>query len=1122
MAAVTVLKVDVANAIVDNGNVVGYRVLYPEMPEPDNFVDLPTIMLYQLETIEALYSEGYKIYDRNGNIETPDGKAIADLPSIPFSSIDMIRWGNSSANTHLALSDADCAKYYTIQDNSPLVELRTESSYEINTREEFINYLNAEKALFEATGRLKDYRPINAIVSPAALFTIDEIEKDSLSIVPYLDLLHERHNFPDYSQYKKVVEFMYNRHAIDTLTPTTFEFIKAYYSWGAEGITGKCTDIKYKYAADGPFFSDNDVIVISKDSGLDETTARQQANRHQVMSIVDRQGNLRHLRHVNNLRDKLTVLDFDRDRLAFVEDRILMSAKRPDFGGFNFYPYRAFMSDISDRIYITYISSTGYKYYYKVAHNAVFLSIVGSRMRYFSKSSNFTIRTIAGGVRLTLEDLKTDNDYAIWNVAAVESSKYVKTNTKTAPVLSSTELYTRAGMSPIEIAKYMINHIISYKNVFPANEQLFSGRYFGLLDNNAIFQFSEGVPEHVIKAFKVEPSNAGSWAEFMDNADPDLLLDIRDKMDSDMIHEGDDDWDDTYVTLALQQSYRSTKSVEEKERLGREIEYKKSRDALKYYANAKAVLDCIQGNICIDGFGSGIISDLEESSPYDRASFYVSLVYAICGDDPSITDAMNVIRTAHDREINPQVIYRKREAAYNGFVADLCYVLNKKANIADEGKWGYITKAFREVGNIPMTEARPYLCELLVIDSKNKYTKPIIDAMYNVTIEQINEMNYSDELIFGKDFGNPYANKSLKDIAKMAAYYYVSVLLFTLLASKESTDAVVTQKISMIDGNVLTYEFDQATYQYIRRFAKDLRTTLYSTVYDLNMYSYNQSAESHVGNEKGIFQMHIVNAAITPWSIIPHVGFNVKSLPLLPSWFAANALIDKNGRPWYVNGVEGKLIVDQPISELDYTRCRFPKIQPDEYEMLKMDFKDAQTVSDLDCFYEDTLYEPIEVYIKRQGLAKREAREKGYILKRVPLKQDILMSEYASALGFEDIPTGVEFMSGEDNTLTELDTYKIKAQQSVKQVQRIESGIKHDVQKIPQYEISGDVMMKLLQLVNAGHTVFMYRRVIIGAEKIFVGTMTDQQFRDFVANNCIDYNGMHLFVGMDGIYSIGE
>jgi hypothetical protein len=190
--------------------------------------------------------------------------------------------------------------------------------------------------------------------------------------------------------------------------------------------------------------------------------------------------------------------------------------------------------------------------------------------------------------------------------------------------------------------------------------------------------------------------------------------------------------------------------------------------------------------------------------------------------------------------------------------------------------------------------------------------------------------------------------------------------------------------------------------------------------------------------------------------------------------------------------------------------------------MLKMDFKDAQTVSDLDCFYEETLYEPIEVYIKRQGLAKREAREKGYILKRVPLKQDILMSEYASALGFEDIPTGVEFMSGQDNTLTELDTYKIKAQQSVKQVQRIESGIKHDVQKIPQYEISGDVMMKLLQLVNAGHTVFMYRRVIIGAEKIFVGTMTDQQFRDFVANNCIDYNGMHLFVGMDGIYSIGE
>ena len=963
----------ILNKIVDNSAIVGYIV------EDGTFI-LPLCKkaLYLDMYIDPLIKEGYKYYSYDADtIEDPAGNPITELPEVLLSSLDELEWNASiDAADQMALTDADASRYYSFRD-AAVLEFRREERYEINTRAELEEYLNSlERALYSANFST-DNRPINSFVNPEALFTIEELDNDP-EVKRYFRIIIKRHRMRNYKSYQTLIKWLYDNAALKTMTPSVAEFLTAYYSWGPEGLKDKCTDYKLKLNVDGTFSFMKDPLYNGDSMGY------MIANRDAKVSVVDGNNVLHFLKLKESIDSIADAQEFQRDRLAMASNDELLVLRRRNQNGMKYQAVpRTMLSDVSDRVYFTLVTESGYTYTYKIAHNAVKIGLThtNTNSEVFSDGSNFCVMSISSQVRLPLTYLDNETDYYLWNVAILKSAQLMRRRSKDVPYSSTTEYLVADGVNPIATVDMMAHSIVK-NNSFRVNR-----RYdLDVKDDElttALDVYLREIPEYILNAYKISPEDiVDGMQSFLELADVDDLKDRREDMMSMRIGPNDIGFDPTYKDYQTKIGKQDAELAAAAAMVGRG---EKMHDAVDYYTKVKFVDDCIHGNLSVDYFGEGKLDDM--GSSFDiSAGCMLSVVYSELGDNPDRRVAEQMIMDMDQSNLmNVESIFRMRDNAYKGYMVDFARYREMRAS-SNAWTWAYCTKVFRELSNAPIEKQRPYLMELVILEN-NKKDLPTRELM-SACVKQAIEDAGLDKKKFDTD--GMLSNWSEEAVALKSADYIGAKLFFYVLAGGvkgEPEGDAYKIEMNIQEGITLTVDLPVAVYNFVKAFNVDSHKR-YITVYDYCKYEYNPNTKN------GTFNLCLVNADIDPWHVKPKKGYNIKSYALMPNYHDAASLDQANGEGFYLQAKNSGGICVYPLRDRYWSEF-IPYSTSEEISLYSDISKNAKSYNDMDEFLYPDQFEYIFAYMKRWALAKRHAQAMGKRLVSIPLKQDIVYREFA-------------------------------------------------------------------------------------------------------------------------------
>lgn len=988
------------NKITDNGQIVGYTVDmdYPElMPMPKN-------ALYSEMILVPLVQAGYKYYSREANdIVDPSGNSITTLPEIPLSNIDIDLWNSGrDIESSEAMSDTEASKYYSYKEDS-IVQFRTEDSYEINTREEFLNYLESIRRALYTVSYTVDNRPLGAFVNPQAMFTIDELLSNP-DYVKYFDIIVKRHVFRNYTAYKKLINWLCDKGVLNTTEPSTAEFLAAYYAWGPEGVNVKCTNYEVKMNVDGTFTYVDDSLPPT--SSLANHVL---ANRDSRYAIFDDRYNVYSLKLKENYRDIQTYTDLKRARIAIPDDSTIMQMRRSEPTGYKYKLMPALtaskcstsVSDVSDRVYFTFLSNDGFAYQYKIAHNKIRIGLAHGNQTVYLAESNFSIQSIISNIKLPIIWLSCQQDYYIWNMTITKIISMTKDSVVPTPVQNTSEYLIRDGVNPVGVVDYMACHVDpSYYKSTKGEITKYQMRDYSAGLTNVMIEFLKPIPQYALDAFMLrEDDLENGLLSFIELADPDDLIDRRQKMREGEILPGDPLYDDTYID-------------DTQFRAGFD-----KRDALDYYSQIKFAYDCIVGGITIGAFGDGQAEDAEVDSIVNMSTIILSAAYAEYGTDYSAMQ--DFIRHIEDNKLVDISEYiAPRDAAYVGYLIDMANFRKLKCDFDTTLSIAYVSKVFRELSNKPVDQQRPYLLEIISLGN-NKYDKDIKKVLRAVVQMAIDAANLSTEPLAAYGVGKDW---TLKKCIEASADYCAATLLFYIVAGKfkgkEPVNGMHTLNLPIagcedlniiLPANVIDFVMQRFDINEHRR---------YITLFDLCKREYESNTNG------GNFNICLVNADVTPWSVTPKKGFTIGTYSLMPNYYGSEALIKSCGPEYFEAACASKALIgveqngnfiQTPIKE--GTKQRMLITFDDE--IVEMDaaniISTAECPADLYTFLNPRDFESVEAYIKRWTLEKKRAKEQGKILLSIPLKQDIVYKDMAAFLYNEvpvDHPVYVDALSG--------------------------------------------------------------------------------------------------------------
>lgn len=959
--------------IVDGNETVGYQV-------NDGTFTLPMCnkALYLEMYMVPLIESGYKYYGYDANlIEDPDGVPISTRESIDKSELDELEWFASidlAANE--SLSDAEASKYYTFREAS-MFEFKKEASYQINTREELIAYLEQAKNAFYGVSYVADNRPLNYFVNPDALFTIDELIANP-EYKAYFDIITKRHRMRNYGSYIQLVNWLCEQGVLQTKTPTMAEFLAAYYAWGPEGIKDKCIGVETKLNVDGTFqFMRDPLNSSSAESHVFD-------NRISKVSVVDAHENIHFLKTHENFSDVVDITEFKRSRIALNSNNAILSIRRSANTGKRYTPIaNTLYSDVSDRLYINLLSDSGYTYCYKVAHNALKLGLAHSDTNgsvYYS-ANNFSLSSAFSGVDLPIDVISSTTDYYMWNLAIIKAVQVINNKSKKAPVSSTSEFMLKDGMNPIAVIE-MIAHSIAKNKEFNSNKKY----TLSAVDDdmcNALELYLEDLPEYLLDAFNLTFDDLDNGIDsFLELADVDDLRDRREQMMDQKIEPGQPGFDYTFKDYQTKYAKNQALVSSVSELVGRSD---KKYDAIDYYTKLKFVHDCLHGDVSADNFGDGLLADLGASYLL-AAECMLSVVYAEYGNDISKDKAEEVILGLDNSDlIDISKIFKVRDSGFKGYMVDFANYRHTRG-CENTWIWAYCTKVFREISNAPIEKQRPYLMELVVLEN-NKADAPTRRLVTECVKMAIEKANFSTEEYSAFGTMNNWDDKKC---AVKSAEWIAAQLFFYIYAGgikAEPVNDVYNVKMNINDAQDLEIEIPVAVYDFIKAFNKDIHKR-YITVYDYCKYEYNPNTTV------GTFNFCLVNASVDPWHVKPKKGYSIKSYALLPNYYEQETLDKANGNNFYLSNYNSKAIAVQPI-KTTYRNNFIPTSELQEIMMYEDEVRAMTEPEQLYDFLSSEQHEYIFAYVKRFAMERKKARAMGKVLVSVPLKQDIVYAPLA-------------------------------------------------------------------------------------------------------------------------------
>lgn len=1080
------------NKVIRDGKFVGVR-LHEEDANDEFAIDLPIRSLYSKYYLSQLKESGYKIYDYNGNIETPTGLSIEDLPAIDFNTVDMDWWNTLAANMDEILTDAEASAFYSFNTNAEAVKFAEPVTYEINTREELERFIDREYAKYCTLGYCIDNRPLNSFVNPEALYTMDEIQ-DNKELVNKLNAINVRHTFKDYVAYKVVIEFLMKHGKLDKENPTMGEFIRAYYSWGPDGITGTCVDLKFKQGVDGRFENVDDSMISSANPEVYCVS-----NRENVISVLGNDNKLRFLRETTSLQNKAMWTDFGREALAILDTETLTRAIRRKPGSHKYTSIRTQRAKVSDRLYFTFVTGNGYRYVYKVSHGATVINLLTGRTSIWYSPINFQLKMINSRSKLSMDRFRNETDYILWNMCTNKVAEIMTSRTKPATIENSYQMLISSGLSPLAAVTYMARRVL--KEDFESNIET-RGIYAGLSVDNCIKWYSEkDIPEQIMKAFMLDETEITNVEDFIKAADADYLQERRDMMSNNEISMGQPEYDPTFGSPTL--------------------------DALAYYNNVKFVSDCMNGYINIDNFGDGIRADkLDEYT--DTASIFMSIIYGELGDNPDINDAYNLIEgieTSEHYNINSNKQFNYRDGAYVGALIDKANLLSRKGSVTDTAWWCYVTKVFRELSNKPIADQRPYMVELLVVKSKKAQSAGSIDgdirdiavACVENALDACSDISREKIAISDKIAGA--AGKTYFDLVYDIRDFIASELIFRMIGYKgEAENGMATFKLEYDgSGKKLSIPVPMTVVDLCKKVLNDVDSHVYyMPIYEVNANEYNPYQGS------GGFPMHIVNAIVTPWTVTPKKGYKIKTLSLLPSYYSADALDGKNGAGWTQSNVSKGGIIANNIKGISRDRV-LPEVDSEIFHDTIISLQKA-TYDDIDVYLAPVMDELVQCYVKRWSLHCHEAAKEGKIVKSMPLKQDIVYAGFAPIVLGKSVSSDAEYVVGTNTALTEAEVFMLTAPtNAITMVAK--SNDMYEIKYVYPGDISNyEFAQVYANLVNNRRFVMVQASNVCTQDglQVFVPKMSASDANTIFSKYGVGNAKSFILLGIDGLYRVEE
>lgn len=800
---------NIIKKITDGDNIIGYVL------DDDGFETiLLSRCLYIQLYIEPLVAAGYKFYNYNADdIEDANGNKISELPAVDGSIItedDRFALEEMAMN---ALTDVECARYYAYKNDS-IVQFKEPTEIAIYTREALIDYLKEVEYSYQHSGYCTDNVPLNSFVAKDALFSLDEIKRDP-EIRKLYAVCQRRHIFKDMIAYKKVVRFLKDEGVLQTMNPTYIEFMAAYYSWGIDGIKDDCVKITTRQAVDGYFDRYTDTVE----------TGNYLSNRRDEFVLWDSQCTAHFL---GESVDMSNIARFDREPIAMSPDRLFELKRSEGNWGSRFRVVRASVANVNDRSYYEFLTAEGYPYQVRLTHNR---QVVFSGTYVVDSITNFGIRSIIPDITLTLEEVKDEEGYYLWNLAIVKGQSICKARSKEVPVGSTYEMLRNEGISP-KAAIRMMAHDIKYvdytSNVGYVDSDGKRADYF-----RAFEYYTRPIPARILEHFGVADDYEDTDDFLAQAIDPEAVVEEGGKK-----------------KVSAQQ--KAMNAI-----MGKDAD----TSARDYYDNIEFVRACLNGEVTINQFGDGRREDVGATS-YQAAKIILTALYASKDKCQSSYDKEDFIARFEDMDaISIETVFRYRDAAYRGYICDLSACREKRAKTS--WAWCYCTKIFRELSNKEIKDQRPYLMELVTVTDAS-----LRNSLTGCVVESVD-----------KSFPD-----LVKNVINMQASYFAARLFFAILSGQIGQKQLVGTNyevtIHVYDSNSITVKIPTNLYLRVKSYP------INANIYYMTLYDYCQ----HEYGDNGAFSMFLVNADVDPWHIVPKKGYTIPTYNFMVNYNTEDVL----------------------------------------------------------------------------------------------------------------------------------------------------------------------------------------------------------------------------------------
>jgi len=871
--------------------------------------------LYEAETLEGLCKEGYKIVGYYGNIITPEGISIKDLEPVPFT-------GNEAEKQFMydmeeaALSESEASIYFSREVDVKEIEL-LQSTNEIKTREELISYLKKWKKLSEIKSVVRDVRPLNSFVSREALFTLEEfIQNDIIRL--YFYVIKERRILRSEEELKQLIKFLQDTASLKE-DPTADDIKTAYLKWGVCGFSTAITSIHTE---------PNISVGIFKKGFVSEPDNPKDIERTVDLCILEPNGALHYSGGIANFMEE--------DEMRENGDVVFMKAgeydavlrKRNSWGS----KYAAIMCQVKDskqRTFISMMSSAGVTYMAKVDNHRIVIESGGNTVY----SDNFLIVSTMDGSKVKLSVALKRNGLAMYTLARAKARELINRRTVPVPVKSTMSLLIEEGLSP----NTAINYIASQVMLHPVDNDILASP--GVRLNLAERTYRLGISPALIKKYNPEDEEYSTWSELVS-----IMLNTRDNLISEERYLEDD-------------GSLSTK---------REIE-ERPLEQLEFVKNV------LTEDMCIGELGKGIRAD-KNSHLNEVTNFLLALIELEKGKKLELFEFKQVLASIEDQNLfNLESVIRKHEEAYKGYFRDRARVNRLRA--VQSAAMVYITKVFREISNLDISEQRHYAFECIKIErKKNGGISSWLEIIGDAILRAVDSGNFS---VFERE------------IVKVEAPSFAARIAFKIYL--DQAKAVVSGQEVIIEERLIHTSEERLQIR--------IPLALYNTILNSKEFETGKVASLHdwcnaewAGADS--FGLYCVNAAITPWKVSPTKGSTIPEYAFAINFIEERVLSKLSEK--FINRVKEENAKVMSLSSQYAIRSLFG------YESGQMPSRYKDTMGEYvdmdDVLFEELSSDELFVdYYDRFDQKKRKFADctPPMYLKRMRLKSDITFARYA-------------------------------------------------------------------------------------------------------------------------------